>query len=194
MPKPYTFPRLFDEVKTIDLSDLKKWKYLKPNIKKSGVITWSRNGVKTSSINITSDTTNLDNQFVTLSYNYEDKPIKYNVSLVSVASNLGKGDVLYFLCPHTGKRCRKLYFYNGYFLHREAGSGLYECQTYSKKNRELIKILFEKEEAEKELYKPYFKRYYNGRPTKRFKKLVDKIENAYKTTPTEITLGFMGLL
>lgn len=194
MPKPYTFPRLFDEVKTIDLSEIKKWGYLKPKNIKSGVITWKRNGVETSSISIASDITNPNNRFITLSYNYGDEPVRYNIDLVGVPSNLGKGEVLYFLCPQTGKRCRKLYFYNGYFLHREAAPGMYESQTHSKKNRGLIKLLFEKEEAEKELNKPYFKRYYNGRPTKRYKRIKKRIENAHEPQPIEITLGLMGLL
>jgi radical SAM superfamily enzyme YgiQ (UPF0313 family) len=31
------------------------------------------------------------------------------VKIIEIESNLGKGKILYFLCPITGRRCRKLY-------------------------------------------------------------------------------------
>jgi hypothetical protein len=52
MPKPHTFPTLFDEVKTVEISFLKKHGYFEPDQIRSGTINWSRCGEKTGSISI----------------------------------------------------------------------------------------------------------------------------------------------
>ena len=46
MPKPHTFPTLYDDLKTVSISFLAKHGYLKPNQLKSGSIHWGRNGKK----------------------------------------------------------------------------------------------------------------------------------------------------
>lgn len=45
----------------------------------------------------------------------------YKVQLIGVPSNLGKGEILYFLCPQSSKRCRILYsaYSSGIFKSRE---------------------------------------------------------------------------
>ena len=50
MPKPHTFPTLYDDLKTVSISFLTMHGYLKPNQWRSGTITWTRNGNKTASI------------------------------------------------------------------------------------------------------------------------------------------------
>jgi len=140
MPKPYTFPTLYDEVLRINISKLKEWNYLNPDQFKSGTITWSINGEKTASISITVNTYSKQ-PYIELDYKRNDKPRKYKVSLVSIPSNLGKGKIWYFLCPQTFKRCRKLYSISGYFLHREAFKGcMYDSQTKSKRWRQMDKV------------------------------------------------------
>ena len=52
MPKPHTFPTLYNEALQISISKLKEWEYLNPEQIKSGTITWSRNGNQTGSISI----------------------------------------------------------------------------------------------------------------------------------------------
>lgn len=95
-------------------------------------------------------------------------------------SNLGNGDIWYFLCPVTKKRCRKLYSIGGYFLHREAfNSCMYESQTHSKYYRSLDKRfggVFKQERLYEELYSKHFKKFYNGKPTKRYIKIMQEIE------------------
>ena len=124
---------------TISITKLKEWGYLNNGIK-SGVISWSISGEVHSRIGIKS--TILEHvQYITLAYTQNGESINYNVRLISIPSNLGKGDVLYFLCPTTGKRCRKLYRISKYFLHREAFKHLYyEKQIESKKSRYLHSI------------------------------------------------------
>ena len=46
MPKPYTFPTLFDEALQISISKLKEWDYLNPEQLINSTLTWSRNGNK----------------------------------------------------------------------------------------------------------------------------------------------------
>ena len=121
-----------------------------------------------------------EHQYVELDYKYNDEPRKFKVKLISMPSNLGKGKIWYFLCPQTKKRCRKLYSISGYFLHREAFSGcMYECQTRSKTWREREKSFgshFEIDKYYEEIYSKHFQRYYRGKPTKRYSKLMRKID------------------
>lgn len=192
MPKFPTFPRLFEDCKTIKIANLKKWDYLHPNQQKSGSITWSRDGVETSSISIYANTIT-NHPFIELSYTYNhDIPVKYQIDLVSIPSNLGKGLIWYFLCPITKKKCRIIYLVDTYFLHREAFKGcFYEKQIQSNKYRFIEKNLgayFESDHIYDQLYKKHFKKYYAGKPTKRYKKLISKLKKAESITKDEIEL------
>ena len=73
-----------------------------------------------------------------------------------------------------------MYSINGYFVHREAFKGcMYEIQTYSKKNREINKILrthFKTERLYSEFYKKHLKKTYAGKPTKKYLKLMKQIQ------------------
>ena len=179
MPKPYTFPTLYDEALQISISKIKELEYLNPEQIKSGTLNWSRNGNQTGSISIQVNT-NGEQPYIELDYKYKDEPRNYKVRLVSMPSNLGKGLIWYFLCPQTNKRCRKLYSIGGYFLHREAFKGcMYETQTQSKKYRQLDKTLgayFKLDELHEQLYKKHFKKTYKGKPTKNHSKLVESIQ------------------
>ena len=189
MPKPQTFPTLFDEVKTVSISFLTKYNYLKPNQWQSGTITWSRNGNKTGSISIKVNTQS-ESPFIILDYKCNEVPINYKVRLVSTLSNLGKGIVWFFVCPSTGKRCRKLYLVDTYFYHRSAFRGcMYEKQTQSKKIRYLDKTLgvyFRTDQLFEQLYKKHFKKHYAGKPTKKYFKLTKQIEIAESVPYCEI--------
>ena len=179
MPKPYTFPTLYNEALQISISKLKEWDFLNPKQSKSGTLTWSRNGNKTGCISIRVNTPS-EQPYIELDYKYRDEPRNYKVRLVSIPSNLGKGLIWYFLCPQTNKRCRKLYSIGGYFLHREAFNGcMYETQTQSKKNRKLLKTLdayFKSEELYSQLHHKNLKKTYAGRPTRRYLNLLKQIE------------------
>lgn len=178
MPKPYTYPTLLDEVRTFSISDLKEWGYLKSGSTNRGTIRWSCNGSETGSIHIFSNMIEKPS-YIQLSYYSNDEPVKYKVYLTSIPSNLGVGKIWYFRCPHTGKRCRKLYGAGKYFLHRAAfPHAMYDSQTYSKQTRQLLKpmrIAFEKDELHKELCSKGFTTHYNGKPTKRYKQIKKRL-------------------
>jgi len=195
MPKPHTFPTLYNEALQISISKLKEWEYLNPEQIKSGTITWSRNGNQTGSISIKVNT-HSEQPYIELDYKYRDEHRNYKVRLVSIPSNLGKGLIWYFLCPHTKKRCRKLYSIGGYFLHREAFNGcMYETQTQSKKYRQLDKTLgayFEIDNLYEELYKKNFKKTYAGKPTKRYLRIMEQIQKAESIPYHEIERAILS--
>lgn len=198
MPKPYTFPTLYDEVRTLDISDLKKWGYLDHS--RTGTVTWSRNGEVTSSIGIASHHPQNGNPYINLNYinttwQGEKTERNYKILLVWLPSNLGKGKVWYFHCPHTGKRCRKLYSIGSWFLHREAFNGcMYESQTHSKKWRQIECVYgayFDSEKYYEEIHSKHFKTHYKGKPTKRYLKLLSKIRQAENIDYKDIELLMM---
>jgi len=159
----------------------------------SGTLTWSSNGEKTASISITVSTNK--KPYIELDYKYNDEPRKYKVSFVSIPSNLGKGKVWYFLCPKTHKRCRKLYSIGGYFLHRETFKGcMYDSQTKSKRWRQMDRVYgsyFELDNLYEELYSKHFKTHYNGKPTKRYLKLLKQINKNVRFSASDIEQLFL---
>lgn len=185
MGKFATNPILFDEVLKISTTFLKKHGYFGKEQIKTGVITWSRNGSKYASISIKADTTGITH-FIELDYKNNGVPINYRIYIEYVPSNLGIGNVPYFICPQTKKRCRILYAIGGYFLHREAFNGcMYENQTHSKYWRMLddtVGASYQLEKLYEQLYSKHFTRYYKGIETRKYKKLKAKInELEYKS-------------
>jgi hypothetical protein len=179
MAKYHTFPTLYDEVLPISVSKLKEWEYLQPDQYRTGNVTWNSAGRETVSIGIV---INMNERYLELNYSYSKEPRKYRIELVAVLSNLGRGIVWFFRCPHTLKLCRKLYMIGGVFLHRTAFEGcMYDIQTKSKQWREQEKyfnLIFRPDKLYEELTKSYFKTSYAGKPTKRYQKIMQQIRLA----------------
>ena len=195
MPKPHTFPTLYNEALQIHISKLKCWGYLDPEQIKSGKLNWIRNGNPTGSISIRVNT-HSEQPYIELDYKYRDEPRNYKVNLTSTPSNLNRGEIWYFICPQTKKRCRKLYSIGGYFLHREAFNGcMYETQTQSKKYRQLDKTLgvyFKSDNLYSEMYKKNFKKTYAGKPTKRYLRIMEQIQKAESIPYHEIERAMLS--
>jgi len=120
---------------------------------------------------------------VELSYVWKNENINYKIQLVSINSNLGNGKIWFFICPHTGKRCRKLYLIDKYFLHKTAYKKLYyESQTHSSLDRKLYKFP-KADKAIKEIDSKYFRKTYKGQFTKRYVKLMKTILEANQAVP-----------
>lgn len=189
MPKPITLPYIIDEAKDISIIKIKNWKYLIPNTYKTGVLSWSRNGIKTSSLNITIEMQE-DRGVLSLDYKWNNIEYNYNIQIISKTSNLGKGYVFYFVCPYTYKTCRKLHFYDGYFIHRTAiKNAMYSTQVESKKYRQIGRIYgsyFKRDEYFKILFSKNFKCSYNGKPTKKYSQLMKKIRESDKFSADDI--------
>ena len=178
MAKFPTFPAIYDDCKTIDIACLTKWSYLKPSQLKTGSIQWSRGKEPEGSTGITVNTIS-DFPFLEFNYVSNGTPINCRVQLTTLRSNLGKGVVWFFICPHTGRRCRKLHLVGTHFLHRTAFNGcMYDKQTYSNKTRAFHKEwgrVFREDEVYGEIYGKGFRRYYKGKVTKRYLKLSKKL-------------------
>jgi hypothetical protein len=187
MAKSPTFPTLFDEVLQVPIIKLKELGYLKPDRVLTGTLHWSRNGKEIATISIT---VNMIACYVELDYNYNKEPRKYCINLVSLPSNIGKGERWYFVCPSTKKRCMKLYLVGGYFLHREAFKGcMYKKQTKGKAYREQMKMIdavFGTGKLYKQLHQKHFKPSYAGKPTKRYLKLMQKIKRTESVSAIEV--------
>lgn len=181
MPKPRTFPTLYDQVLQLDITRLKSLGYLLPNEIKNGSLTWKNHGVPVGSIGVYSNTIS-DQQYIILDYRYQGTQQRSMINIELVPSNLGIGMVQYMICPHTGKRCRNLYLIDGRFLHRDAFSGCYySCQVRSKKHRHwdnTIGLYFETDEILEQMFKKHIKKVYAGRPTKKYQRLITKLNRA----------------
>lgn len=68
-------------------------------------------------------------------WDYEGEHRKVSVSLCSEPSNLGKGQVWYFLCPYTGRKCRTLFLNGKVIASRYAFCHVYSYQNESRINR-----------------------------------------------------------
>lgn len=189
MAKFPTFPPLYDEVLQISIKKLKEFGYLKKNCVNSGVLNWSWHGQNKSSISIRVNTF-AEPHHIELDYNTNGEPRNYKVRLITVPSNLGKGEVWYFLCPHTQKKCRKLYLIGGYFLHRKAFTGcMYESQTVSKYYRFLNNTFgayFKTEKLYDEMYAKHFTKYYKGKPTKKYLRILEQLKRAENIDEREL--------
>lgn len=189
MAKFSTFPTTYEERKSLSISDLRKWGYLVLGQYKSGTVNWSRNGAPTGSIGI-AVYMNPKNPYLTIHYVLNrEKEVNYNISLVKLPSNLGKGGIWYFLCPYTSKLCRKLYSIDGYFLHRSAVNGYYEKQIQSKQYRQLERMfgpVFQREKLYEQLYTKHFRKFYNGKPTKRYLKIMAKLQAAASVNEADL--------
>lgn len=95
--------------------------------------------------------------------------LDYTIDLTPVPSNLGNGQVWYFICPTTGKRCRKLYLnpQTYTFTSRAAfpKGWYYPSQRHSKYNRWLERY-FKLEEEIKALEQQPHRKTYRGQPTR----------------------------
>jgi len=194
MPRNCTFPTLYDEALTISISKFKEWGYLNPGQHVRHTLTWRNMGIKTGQTSLIINTLT-KKPYIELEYKYMDKPINYQIFLISKPSNLGKGIIWYFLCPRTNKSCRILYLVGGMFLHREAFLGcMYEKQTYSHNVRNQFRTFelhFNLDKLYEKLYSKHFKSYYAGRPTKKYLILKKSIQRGEKISQQQYEKSIM---
>lgn len=191
-----TYPTEIENLKMISIADLKRMKLLTPDNFVTTTINWTNRNTKENNGSISvSIHTGENNGSITFDYTYrETEKINYTARLITRPSNLGKGLQWFFVCPSTGKVCRKLHLIGGYFCHRSANPNLmYAKQIESKKMRDWSKrfgFMFDDEVYEK-LYSKHFKTHYNGRPTKRYLKLMKLIEQKENTSIEDFERSFL---
>lgn len=179
MGRHSTVPDLFEDCKTISITKLKGWGYINPNSVRSGTLTWSNNWGETGNIGISIDMNEYSGT-ITLNYNCDKEPVNYKVRIISRMANIHNGLLWFFVCPITGKVCRKLHLGDKYFLHRTAFRGyVYELQTWSENTRYLaftpMYLEMKADGIYEQIYSKHFKKYYRGKPTKRYVSLLKKI-------------------
>jgi hypothetical protein len=189
MPAYPTYRRYLDDALQLDIKTLKRLGFLELNRELGGQLIWSNDYGVLGKIGIEVTMIDIHNPFIKLSYKYNDEKIEYCVDLVSVQSNLNKGQFWLFECPKTNVRCRKLHLINGFFYHRTAFKGhVYRSQARSHKMYFLDKLYgayFDLDKHYMELYSKHFKKTYAGKSTKRYVRLMNKIQQGervnYKT-------------
>ncbi|GGF34448.1 hypothetical protein [Echinicola rosea] len=174
MAKIATFPPIIDFTPYISISGLKKWASFEPNTRSEGHYNLE-NGAGSVYIFLSMG----EFPYMELTYSYRGRSTRDALKLVSIPSNLNLGKVWYFQCPITGKRCRKLYSVGDRFGHLSLLDGMYEQQTYSKKYREMWATYGWELDIGKlrdQMSQPGFKKYYKGKPTKRYLRIQKKID------------------
>jgi hypothetical protein len=187
MGRPSTGAWTVYESLRIELPYLLQQGYIKKGCIIQGSLNWSnQHGTPTGSISFRSSYLGGADSFLQVSYTLtregEKKDVCYKIYFHEQPSNLGKGHVLYFLCPQTGRKCRILYKAYGceQFKSKQAYSHrlYYDCQQASRFNRyndaywrldSHIKKLKAKGKG--------WKRNYKGQPTKaaqRYQRLWEK--------------------
>lgn len=187
---------IIDETKRINLAVLIQMGMLEPGKKCTSPLRWSENFVLNAQLGVFA----LNHRYagtgcLQLDYNCNGEQIEYKIDIVSRKSNLPQQSLIYFMvCPATKKLCRKLYFNGRVFVHQSKIDGYYECQTRSRKSREmetLLGYMFGPNDVHEQLNKKNLKRWYNGKPTKKYLKLMKWKRRIDSLTPDDIDRIFI---
>lgn len=133
--------------------------------------------------------------YILTSWDGQKSEHDYKIQLSFVPSNLGRGYVPFFLCPDTGNRCRILYRTYGspiwksrqayrktIFYPSQVSSKIYKyCDEYWRLEDEIEKL---KEETRNQTH-------YNGKPTRRYKRLQRLIEKQSRADYLRFTPAHM---
>ncbi len=166
MGRRSSYPHIYDDLKSISITDLKQYGYLRTGYR-AGKLRWTRGGESAGDVDVTVWLSEEERRgCFQLSYTYNQEHFfRYFLNMVAVPTNLGFGLRWYFICDRTGKRCTKLHLANGYFQHRSGIPGaFYESQTRSGFYRRLDRFW----RAHDQIFTPYLKSHYRGRWTKRY--------------------------
>lgn len=162
----------------IELSILKKRGILKKGAILESTYSWT-NGASIRVIGYWRNDEIFVQLFYTQTKGEKKKKLDYKVPIVGVKSNLGKGELLYFVCPVSGKRCRTLFLAYGSetFKARAAYQNriYYNSQWQSKYDYWLTRYWDYQEKVEAFREKPK-KTHYQGKPTRIMKRLEEMEE------------------
>ena len=184
MPYNATYPPLFEDLANLNIKTLTDWGCFAQHGQCRSTMKWTCRGQRYAEVGFIVYHSP-DETYLSLQYNHGPHYRTYRIPIETRPSNLGKGVVRYFRCPETDLLCRKLYLYDGYFVHRKGiPGGCYDAQTHSETGR-LYTAFFKQDEVAEKLYKRNAKQTYRGKPTARAQRLLDKLErtdNAMKIT------------
>ena len=168
-------PRFMGDLLALSITDLKRAGYIVPGEYRTGPITWERGGRVVASMAVAVDTAPGRVPFIRFVFNHKGTPADYTAALRFTPSNLNRGGYYMFVCPVTGRSCRKLYFVGGRFISRFAFRAMYAVQGQSTADR-YADALERVEQARKE---PGRRLMYAGKPTRyalRVQRLTERAE------------------
>jgi hypothetical protein len=145
---------------------------------------WTRGELPSGNINIFIDATTQDKYFELIytitSSTGNARGMNVHVPIVSTFCNYGNKRY-WFSCPNgCGSRCSVLYERGDTFVCRKCSKYLYEKQTYSHQYRALDSYFrYDLEDKTKKLRK----RFYQGKPTKKYQSILRKEQNTIKYLP-----------
>jgi hypothetical protein len=151
----------------IDISYLRRNGFIIPGECLRGVLEWS-NGASVSIESKLSD----NNHYIRLKYRntfYDgtEKDYDYKIWLTTIPSNLGRGEIYYFICPVDYSLCRILYkcYHSGIWKSRIAYQNriYYPCQTSS--NLSYYNDRYWAVESQLKEFTKQVKSHYRGRET-----------------------------
>jgi len=179
MPKPSTYPIIINQAKTLTTGFLSKCGYFKTDYKTTGSTGWISNKSKNLDIDIIVIMTK-DKERVILKYiDFDNNQVEQIIYLYCKPSNLGKGLIWFFICPFIGATCRNLIFVHNRFMHSSnLLNAMYGTQAESKRWRKIFQLQPNIPNSKTYLLEPkarFYKRYYNGQMTKRYKKYLNTI-------------------
>ncbi|WP_132051837.1 hypothetical protein [Pseudocnuella soli] len=169
-------PTIVENQLCLSTAILKKFKPLELEGRKAKELTFYRvnpltgNKEITASLQVTFNS-EFGNDYLKLDYVYGGQEISCIIHLQAIKSNLGKGFVYFFICPQTGKNCRKLYLHEGHFKSRKGiGVLLYYQQTVPVKDRSVFQMGRVSKKYRELLvaqFRPYYKEWYGLKKTKK---------------------------
>ena len=161
------------EARRLDLSFLIKRRLLQKNATIQGVINWNIRDEPTGSMTVLTSHTP-DEKYIRVSYTVTDfygvaTSLDYKIDLVEVDSNLGKGKVLYMVCPESGKRSRILYLAYGAkkFKCRDAYQNRLYFSTQKCSKTDIWNTKYFEIESKLEKFGNLRTKTHKGKPTKR---------------------------
>lgn len=161
-------------VMRLDISFLKSAGYLRKGCGTEGIISWS-NGAEMKAITAYGHR----GRYVELRYREDGVKRREEIEITTVPSNLGAGEVPYFVCPIRRSRARILYRAYGspIFKSREAYQNrIYyagqRCSRYSRPNTRYWEIEAKLEELDQQRHQVY----YNGKETRRHRRRMRLLE------------------
>lgn len=180
MPKKTSDPIILEELLAIEVASI----YKRVRTERSFTLTWSINGYRTDSVDYYL-IERLDDKTLVIGFLFHRQTDLIKVSLILKASNLGIGCVPFFLCPITGRLCRKLYFINSKLKSRYGIEGsFYSSQLWSKGYRAINNSygkLLQLRELNEDLNRPFLKSHYRGEETSTVQRIIKRINKIEET-------------
>lgn len=155
----------------IDMRLMLRNNYIVRNARTAGGMQWTKGQAVGFECNMIDE-----EKYLRLMYSVGSANFDYKIFIDELPSNLGKGTILYFLCPESGKRSRVLIsaygepkFLNREFYHTKHGLRIYYgCQKTTKRyyhNTRYFDLKRKVNNLEAELNEKHRNTHYRGMPT-----------------------------